>query len=145
MPSEGRLLEKTPANAVRIPFIDRLFPGCCFVHLLRDGRATTASLMARRVALPFAPRQWVGAHRTALADLAALPPERLVRQPVPVLREICDHCGLTWDRQVEATLVRASAAQVRPVTDRWALLTPFRKRYILSVIGPLQEELSYPL
>ncbi len=32
-----RLLEKTPANALRMGFIDRIFPDCRFIHIRRSG------------------------------------------------------------------------------------------------------------
>ena len=40
-----RLLEKTPKNCLRIPFLRALFPGARFVFLRRDGRPTVSSLM----------------------------------------------------------------------------------------------------
>lgn len=40
-----RLLEKTPKNCLRIPFLRRLFPDARFVFLRRDGRPTVSSLM----------------------------------------------------------------------------------------------------
>jgi hypothetical protein len=40
-----RLLEKTPKNALRVPFLDAVFPDACFVYLLRDPRENVASLM----------------------------------------------------------------------------------------------------
>ncbi len=40
-----RLLEKTPKNALRIPLLDRLFPGALFVHLWRDPRENIASII----------------------------------------------------------------------------------------------------
>lgn len=153
MEGEGRLLEKTPANAVRIPFIDRLFPDSCFVHLVRDGRHTTASLAARRVWLPYAPHQWVGAHRTALSDLALLPADRvvivqyedLVASPEKTLARICTGCGLDWGGQARDAVQDAARRMVREVENRWGCLTPFQKQYVLSVIGPLQRELGYPV
>lgn len=33
----SRLLEKTPTNALRMEFVDEVFPDCRFVHILRDG------------------------------------------------------------------------------------------------------------
>jgi hypothetical protein len=43
--AELRLLEKTPKNSLRIPFLDRLFPDASFVFLWRDPRANIASIM----------------------------------------------------------------------------------------------------
>lgn len=40
-----RLLEKTPKNALRIPFFDAIWPDCRFVYLYRDVRETLASMM----------------------------------------------------------------------------------------------------
>lgn len=40
-----RLLEKTPKNALRIPFFDSIWPDCRFVYLYRDVRETLASMM----------------------------------------------------------------------------------------------------
>ena len=39
-----RVLEKTPKNALRVPFIDRAFPQAHFVYLYRDVRETLASM-----------------------------------------------------------------------------------------------------
>lgn len=41
------LLEKNPKHVIRIPFLDALFPHAKFVHIIRDGRDTAASLMFR--------------------------------------------------------------------------------------------------
>lgn len=40
-----RLLEKTPKNALRIPFLSTVFPDAVFVYLYRDPRAVMASMM----------------------------------------------------------------------------------------------------
>lgn len=40
-----RLLEKTPKNALRIPFFDRVFPDAVFVYLYRDPRQVMASML----------------------------------------------------------------------------------------------------
>ncbi len=40
-----RFLEKTPKNALRIPFLDRVFPDALFVFLWRDPRGNLASIM----------------------------------------------------------------------------------------------------
>jgi hypothetical protein len=42
---EVTVLEKTPKNCLRLPFLDRLMPDARYVHLQRDGRATVSSLM----------------------------------------------------------------------------------------------------
>jgi hypothetical protein len=47
MPAAGaiRLLEKTPKNSLRIPFLRRVFPDALFVYLYRDPRETLASML----------------------------------------------------------------------------------------------------
>ncbi|MFP5351512.1 MAG: sulfotransferase family protein [Actinomycetota bacterium] len=43
--AKKRLIDKTPRNALRIPFIDRVFPDARYVYLLRDGRDNVNSLI----------------------------------------------------------------------------------------------------
>jgi len=47
MPAAGavRLLEKTPKNSLRIPFLQRVFPDALFVYLHRDPREVLASML----------------------------------------------------------------------------------------------------
>lgn len=40
-----RLLDKTPRNALRVPFVDALFPDARYVYLQRDGRENVNSLI----------------------------------------------------------------------------------------------------
>jgi len=40
-----RFLEKTPKNALRQPFLDRVFPGALYVWLIRDPRPNISSMM----------------------------------------------------------------------------------------------------
>ncbi|MFY2762961.1 sulfotransferase [Arenimonas sp. MALMAid1274] len=46
-PSEGavRMLEKTPKNTLRIPFLREVFPGARFIYLHRDPRQVLASMI----------------------------------------------------------------------------------------------------
>ena len=39
----GIVLEKTVSNALRIPYVDRVFPEARYIHLLRDGRDVVES------------------------------------------------------------------------------------------------------
>jgi hypothetical protein len=41
-----RLIEKTPSNSLRMGFVERVLPGCLFVHIIRDG--IESSLAIRR-------------------------------------------------------------------------------------------------
>jgi hypothetical protein len=40
----GRLLEKTPSNSLRLGYVDRVLPGCQFVHIVRDGVESVLSI-----------------------------------------------------------------------------------------------------
>ena len=43
---DGKMLEKTPANALRLPFVKKVFPDAVLIHIIRDGR--DAALSYRR-------------------------------------------------------------------------------------------------
>ncbi len=45
IPGRIRLLEKTPKNALRIPFLAKVFPDALFIYLYRDPRQVMASMM----------------------------------------------------------------------------------------------------
>ena len=44
-----RLAEKTPANALRLPFIHSIFPDARVIHIIRNGRDVVRSLCAMQV------------------------------------------------------------------------------------------------
>lgn len=46
--SAERFLSKRPANTLRLPFLDEIFPDAVFLHLTRDPRATGASILRRK-------------------------------------------------------------------------------------------------
>lgn len=43
--SKLRFLEKTPKNALRVPFIEKVFPGAVYIFLYRDVRSNLSSMM----------------------------------------------------------------------------------------------------
>ncbi len=43
--SSLRFLEKTPKNALRLPFLEQVFPGALYIYLYRDVRANLSSMM----------------------------------------------------------------------------------------------------
>lgn len=45
LPERVRMLEKTPKNALRVPFLRAAFPDALFVYLYRDPRATMSSML----------------------------------------------------------------------------------------------------
>ncbi len=40
-----RLLEKTPSNSLRMPFVERVLPECRFVHVIRNGEDSVLSIL----------------------------------------------------------------------------------------------------
>lgn len=44
-PPSIRLLEKTPENCLRLPFLLQVFPGATVIFLVRDGRSNVSSLL----------------------------------------------------------------------------------------------------
>lgn len=44
---DGRFVDKTPRNVLRLPYLDAMFPDATFVYVYRDGRAIVASLYER--------------------------------------------------------------------------------------------------
>ena len=126
------LVEKNPKHVIRIPFLDALFPQSRFLHIIRDGRDTVASLMFRNrgpdwghlkipqwekllTQYPDAhhircAHQWSYAVSTARQDAARLPSTRylevryeaLVRTPESELARLVDFLELTPDPEVNA-------------------------------------------
>jgi hypothetical protein len=47
-----RIIEKTCANSVRVPFVHAVFPDALFIHIVRDGRAVSESARRRWQASP---------------------------------------------------------------------------------------------
>lgn len=41
-----RMLEKTPSNSLRLEFVDRVFPDCRIIHIIRNGIDSTLSIQS---------------------------------------------------------------------------------------------------
>jgi hypothetical protein len=41
---KSRLIEKTPSNSLRMKFVDKVLPGCIFIHTIRDGVESVLSI-----------------------------------------------------------------------------------------------------
>ena len=53
-----RFCEKTPSNCLRIPFIHALYPDCKIIHIYRDGRAVTRSMLRSQTVKPLKGTLW---------------------------------------------------------------------------------------
>lgn len=114
--------DKTPDHVLGLPFLHELFPWARLVHIVRDGRDVALSLLewanpgrgpgryALWAAEPVAVaalwwRRLVQAGRRDGVSVGAgvyheIAYEALVEQPDAVLRGLCEHLGLTYDRRM---------------------------------------------
>lgn len=155
-----RMIEKTPKNALRVPFLAAAFPEATFVYLHRAARPTLSSMIeawqsGRFRTYPRLPgwsaplpwsmllvpgwrelhgrplpeivaRQWAATTTTLVADLAALPPERVrkisyeafLAAPLAEMRRLCAGLGLAWDRDL-ADLPLSPTTVSRPGPEKW--------------------------
>lgn len=100
------LLEKSPPNLLRARLLQRLFPGCAFVMVVRHPVAVTLATEkwigapARWVSAPSLLRHWLRAHELFLEDAARLERvlvvryEELAAQPGRVLARVGRFLGL---------------------------------------------------
>lgn len=106
-------LEKTPSHALYIPEIVEMLPESRIIHVLRDGRDVTASLLAsaKSWGANWAPRKardaarmWAVHVEAARRAASSLPKEqflevryeRLYETPVPSLKRVCEFLGIDW-------------------------------------------------
>lgn len=126
---DGELfLEKTPAHARYIPEILELLPETRIVHMLRDARDVSASMLAARESWGsvWAPRHAFRAARKWQNDVRAvrqatrhLPAhqflevryEELVHAPGQTLRNLSDFLGLEWDDAAIAQAIAENSAE----------------------------------
>jgi len=121
-------LDKTPGHALFVPEITALLPQAKIIHLARDPRDTTASLLAasRGWGSKWAPdsarkavRMWwqhVSSVRKASKNLSPhqfleIHYEDLHRDPVSTLRSIMQLLGLEWTDDAIKLAVSANAAE----------------------------------
>lgn len=107
-------LEKTPSHALFIPEIKELLPDTRFIHLVRDPRDVTASLVvaSRTWGATWAPAragiaaamwvQHIRAVRASARNLSAqefyeLSYEKLWKLPLHTLRDLAEFVGVPWN------------------------------------------------
>lgn len=165
--------DKTPIYASYVELIDQIFPEAQFVHIIRDARDVTLSMLDKwgekeiHVDVYFAARNWVRRIRAARQAGERLGPERyyelryeaLVADPEPVLRSLCDFLG---ERFVPEMVTQHRLAQVQlpaggfheavrhPPTGarvgRWEReMVPADLRLVQAVTGELLEACRYEL
>ena len=86
-----RLIEKTPKNILRIPFIDALFPDSLFVYLYRNPRENISSIMDGWRSSRFVTYRWIRGRHGPWSFL--LPP---LWQSV-VAKPLADVAAFQWE------------------------------------------------
>lgn len=92
-----RLLEKTPENCLRLPFLLELFPDARVLHLTRDGRANVGSLIDGWLR----PDLFRGYRVPQPLSVAGVPAERCAFTLIPGWRELraaplAEICARQW-------------------------------------------------
>lgn len=110
---ELRMLEKTPKNALRIPFLDALFPDALFLFLYRDAAANLGSMLDA----------WQSGRFVTYADLPGWsgPPWSLLLPPgwrQLAGRSLADVVAHQW-RSANASILEALSALPK---TRWRVL-----------------------
>lgn len=128
-----RWADKTPRYALSLDFIDRLFPSCQVVHVIRDGRDVVASHRDRwgYLAALKAVRKWPRYVHTARSSGAGMTPDRyhevryedLVNEPEKTLRELLAFLDEPWD-----PAVLSHDRQPHDVPERYRRLASSRRR-----------------
>ena len=123
--NKPRFLNKCPGNSVRVEFLKEIFPDAGFIHLIRDGRAASYSIMRSRLKHSGAywsvkPPGWQDLMQRPLVEACALQwkmivehvmqsakslpgnqymevkYEDFVARPAEILRPVGEKCGLVW-------------------------------------------------
>jgi hypothetical protein len=160
---KSRWADKTPSYAIRLPFIDALFPDCQVIHIVRHPRDVIDSWRRKeglRHAFRSAPL-WASHVGRARAFGARRPPDRyfevhyedLVRHPEKSLRLLFEWLGEPWDDGVLAVRSHRSQQGTAPARRPGAFTSsvgigtrPLSRLIALRVrrtAGPLMEELGY--
>lgn len=119
------IVEKTPRNILRVPFIRAVFPEAKLIHIIRDGRDVACSMMpgiggeewrhlkppswqelfSETTGIIRCALAWKEVMEIALNDLAIVPHlqvryEQLVTQPKELIKDLLQYLGLADDPSV---------------------------------------------
>src|SRR5262249_17522204 len=174
-PRPGRTcLNKHPRNSLRIGFLEALFPGARFIHVVRDGRAVVASLLAAgerkesRQGSPFGnfckPPGWRDHLHRPPVEQAAHQWNEIVRLTRAALADLAParHIELRYEAfcaPPAAALAHCDCALCLPSFDRdlshlalnnrnhkWrSQLSPADLLAVHRICGPLLLDLGYPV
>jgi uncharacterized protein (TIGR03032 family) len=119
-----RLLDASPSNMLRVPFLHALFPDATFVYVFRDPRRAIHDMEGGDPQVNA--REWNETTAILLADLEALPPSSwmvaayrdITESPETALPRISEFLRLAWD----GTLPDPPRIQEVPSEERIAAL-----------------------
>lgn len=166
--NKTRFLNKCPNNSIKIDYLNEIFPDAIFIHMIRDGRAATYSLMKKqerkdyyrgvkppgwnnlldKTIIEKCALQWKMTTEYTLESAKILPPERymevryedFVLQPFETLTAVGNKCGLVWDRDYLEELVR----DLENRNFKWhENLTPSEIERLNDLLGDLLTKLGY--
>jgi protein-tyrosine sulfotransferase len=166
-PGAARWGDKTPINALHLPWIDDLFPGAPYIHVLRDGRDAALSMVRAGLyqTLEAAADRWVAAVKQLRRFTQRLPEgrvtvvryEELVQDPVGHAGRLADFLGeeyepgmLEYWRRPEDLGYTDHAhfrGLDRPVNEssvgRWRSLSAAEVERLEAALGPTLVEAGY--
>lgn len=172
-PKSTHILDKHPAYALRLPLIDRLFPRCRIIHIIRDGREVAVSMMSAKKRVGFgegeirgAAHDWATHVRSAKAYGILLGKDRylelryedLVKDPETHLKEIFQFTGLDITNEAIASIASENMLSKKQVSrgDKsinelrnipnaiWQNKLDLAERWTMDqMVGDLLEELGY--
>ena len=163
-----RFLSKRTSNTQRIRLISRMFPDASYIHIIRDGRAVAYSYLnvdwwmdTRLWWAGTTPGEWqegggdpleltalhwrnnleeILGNRDILRNYIEVRYEDLVRDPMSVVREILDFCGLRSHGRFEDRLPR----ELPDMNRKWRENLDSREVETLhSVLGETLKQLGY--
>ena len=112
------IVEKTPANAARAEWLQKVFPNACFIGLVRNGYAVSEGIRRKaKQPLDSGARHWSAVNRLMLNTAGGLDNylevryEELAEQPAATMLRICEFIGI--DNAVLKGLRGKGEAEVR--------------------------------
>jgi hypothetical protein len=111
-------IEKTPTNVYNFMGLSKLDPVINLIHVVRDGRDVTVSLMKRGWSLFRAGSRWLYDTLSGLTARGSngyleIRYEELVREPFSILQVIFEHLSLPFDKETYDMMIS------RPRGDWW--------------------------
>ncbi len=135
--------DKSPGYGWTMHRVDRVVPEARFIHLIRDGRDVTLSLLAKHEDAPPPKRQarhWRGRVKKTrkmgqvVRHYTELRYEDLITDPEPQLRRICDFIRLDFDPAMLRYYERAEErmSEIKRDMDPGTELTSNRRRGVVT-------------